>query len=305
MNDEPLTHLYLPTPVTTHTFEGLPFFLKRDELIHPYFSGNKARKLFKYLTRDMPHIAHIVSYGSVQSNAMVSLAYLAKMRGWRFTYYVRFVPPDLLKDPYGNFKFALEAGMNIRTYEGDIDEIRRGVCDESTLWIEEGGYMHEARDGVAMLAEEIETWRRLQGFTSLRVMLPSGTGTTALFLAETLYIRYGKNNVEVLTVPCVKDAKYLRRRFYGLQPDESLHPTILNPPHPYRFGKLYTEHYNIWQQLVKQTGVVFELLYDPVAWHTLLAHRTLFDTPLLYVHQGGLGGNESMIRRYEVKKKRM
>jgi 1-aminocyclopropane-1-carboxylate deaminase len=48
-------------------------------------------------------------------------------------------------------------------------------------------------------------------------------------------------------------------------------------------------------------GVEFDLLYDPHGWLTLLENPELFDNPLLYIHQGGLLGNESMLKRYERK----
>jgi len=47
--------------------------------------------------------------------------------------------------------------------------------------------------------------------------------------------------------------------------------------------------------------VEFDLLYDPHGWLTLLENPELFEKPLLYIHQGGLLGNESMLKRYERK----
>ncbi|OYY54700.1 MAG: 1-aminocyclopropane-1-carboxylate deaminase, partial [Sulfurovum sp. 28-43-6] len=53
----------------------------------------------------------------------------------------------------------------------------------------------------------------------------------------------------------------------------------------------------------EQTGVVFDLLYDPLGWRVVLKHPELFSKPLLYIHQGGVLGNESMLARYERKYK--
>jgi 1-aminocyclopropane-1-carboxylate deaminase len=45
-------------------------------------------------------------------------------------------------------------------------------------------------------------------------------------------------------------------------------------------------------------GVEFDLLYDPHGWLTLLENPEIFKMPILYIHQGGLIGNESMLARY-------
>jgi len=281
----------LPSPVTEHTFRNYPFFLKRDDLIHPAFSGNKARKFFYFLTRRFPDVHTIVSYGSAQSNAMYSLSVLAKMRGWRFVYAAHHITPALKADPHGNFKAALANGMElIEGYEAiNVWKERPGV-----LFIEEGGRMREAEEGLKRLADEIVAWQNERRIERLNVFLPSGTGTTALFLQKHL-----PASVTVFTVPCVGDAAYLHKQFRMLENEASYYPVILTPPKRYRFGKLYQEHYAMWQALRNETGVTFDLLYDPVGWHTLLHHGLLEqDVPLLYVHQGGLKGNESMIKRY-------
>jgi len=282
---------FLPSPVTKHTFRNKPFFLKRDELIHPDFSGNKARKFHYFLTRNFPDVHTVVSYGSAQSNAMYTLSVLAKMRGWRFVYAVHHIAPALKADPHGNYNAALANGMELM--EG-YEALENWKSQKGVLFIEEGGRQREAQEGVKLLADEIAAWQHERRIERLHVFLPSGTGTTALFLQKHL-----PASVRVFTVPCVGDEAYLRQQFRMLEADEASYPVILPPPKRYRFGKLYKEHYAMWQELRDETGVTFELLYDPVGWHTLLHHGLLeHDVPLLYVHQGGLKGNESMVRRY-------
>ena len=131
----------------------------------------------------------------------------------------------------------------------------------------------------------------------LNVFLPSGTGTTALFLQKHLPLN------RVYTTPCVGDERYLKKQFSVLEEDETHHPKILNLEKKHHFGKLYKENYKIWLKLHQQTGVEFDLLYDPLGWRVLLAHPELFSKPTLYIHQGGVLGNESMLPRYERKYK--
>ena len=285
---------HLPSSVEQIVFEDLPFFLKRDDMIHPDFSGNKARKFHYYLTHDLPQVRRVVSYGSPQSNAMYSLSVLARMRGWTFEYYVDHVAGFLRENPHGNYARALANGMQLHTTP------RPETFPPDTLLIHEGGHQCEAEYGVAILAQEIADWQREQGIDPLDIFLPSGTGTTALYLQKTLSTIHHQLST-VYTTPCVGNADYLREQFAMLEPDEKMWPTILDLPRTYHFGKLYREFYEIWIELQQQTGVTFDLLYDPKGWRTLLEHRDQMGQNLLYLHQGGLPGNESMLRRYERK----
>jgi 1-aminocyclopropane-1-carboxylate deaminase len=147
------------------------------------------------------------------------------------------------------------------------------------------------------LAEEIASWQAENGLKELNVFLPSGTGTTALFLQKHL------PSNSVYTTPCVGDASYLKKQFLVLEKNESYHPKILSLEKKHHFAKLYKENYKIWLKLQQQTGVEFDLLYDPLGWRVLLAHPEVFSKPTLYIHQGGVLGNESMLPRYERKYK--
>ena len=298
--------MFKPSTIETHTFEGHTFFLKRDDLLSPEFSGNKARKFHYFLQNDFLNIKKITSYGSAQSNAMYSLSVLAKMRGWEFEYFVDHVSDYLKENPHGNYKGALDNGMRITV--GSI--LSTNVLDKHTLYIEEGGRQKEAEYGIKLLANEILAWQKEKNIEDLNIFLPSGTGTTALFLQKSFVEQrttevsaFGAPRPTVYTCPCVGDNVYLKKQFIELEIDEKYHPTIVSLDKKHHFGKLYKENYKIWLKLQEQTGVVFDLLYDPLGWRTLLAHPKVFEKPTLYIHQGGVLGNESMLPRYERKYK--
>ncbi|MEA2048878.1 MAG: 1-aminocyclopropane-1-carboxylate deaminase/D-cysteine desulfhydrase [Campylobacterota bacterium] len=282
------------SPIDKIRFEGHTFYLKRDDLLHKDFSGNKARKFYYFLNNDFPHVRKIISYGSPQSNAMYSLSVLANIRGWEFDYYVDHVASYLEENPHGNYAGALENGM--RLFKNQPPPLRcKGRSD--TLLIEEGGCQKEAEYGIMTLANEIKAWQVEHTLEVLNIFLPSGTGTTALFLQKHL------PKAKVYTNTCVGDEEYLKKQFLALEEDERYHPEILTLGKKHHFGKLYRENYKIWLKLQEQTGVLFDLLYDPLGWRTLLAHPEILTEPLLYIHQGGLLGNESMLPRYERKYK--
>ena len=143
---------YTNSPIEKINFNNQEYFVKRDDLLNPNFSGNKARKFYYYLINDFPNIKKVISHGSSQSNAMYSLSVLCKLKNWHFDYYVDHTASFLKENPIGNYKYALENGMNI------IEGILPDSFDEETLFISEGGAVREASLGIEILAKEIKKW---------------------------------------------------------------------------------------------------------------------------------------------------
>lgn len=277
------------SPVDKIIFHNKIFYIKRDDLLDTDFSGNKARKLAYYLENKFDKIDILVSYGSAQSNAMYSMSVLAKIKGWKFIYYVDHISSYLKENPNGNYKEALKNDMVI--IEGEIDNSL--LKKENVLYIPEGGAIDNASFGLKKLANEIETWKESKKYKNIKIFLPSGTGTTALFLQKHL-------NDEVTTCPCVGDSKYLKKQFKTLNINESEHPTIFEPHKKFHFGKLYKENYLIWKKLLSEVKIEFDLLYDPIGWQVLLSNIDYYkEYPILYIHQGGIKGNVTMLERYK------
>lgn len=294
--------LNLPTPIDTIVVDGISFFLKRDDLIHPDFSGNKARKLHYYLQKDFSYIKKLVSYGSNQSNAMYSMSALAKINDWNFEYHTNHISDFLRDNPHGNYAKALENGMKIITNSEQL-AVSSGQLDNNILFINEGGRDKEASFGLEIMAKEIIDWQVDNNIDELNIFLPSGTGTTALFLQKhcSLLTAHYSIKTTIYTTPCVGNGDYLIKQFNELEPNSIYHPIILEPQKKYHFGKLYKELYNIWLKLHKQTNVEFDLLYDPIGWSVMLNNLDIFSKNTLYIHQGGILGNVSMVKRYERK----
>lgn len=319
------------SPIQKVSFREIPFYIKRDDLfvasadissgsspdIFEGLKGNKGRKLHYYLSAELPEISRIVSYGSAQSNMLYSLSCLAALRGWHLDFYVDHIASSLSSSPHGNYAAALKNGARIHAVGERVGGIRLGEYvealavaelkvgeDPASLFIPEGGRSALAEEGVKQLAEEINAWVMENNIPNPKVMLPSGTGTSALYLQKHL-------SFEVLTCACVGSDDYLRQQFARLCSDSARQPRILPKPDDasgkqkkYHFGKCYPEFYAIWQQLEQETGIRFELLYDPLGWLCLMdyvgrhriAGKTL-DESLIYIHQGGILGNESMLGR--------
>lgn len=291
------------SPVTQHQFEASTFFVKRDDLLHHQFSGNKARKFMSLLTGDYPHISKIIGYGSVQANSLYSLAALCAIKKWQLTFYVDHIPSYVKNKPTGNYLGALSLGANIvdmsqlkeRNNRHPAEYINDTYSElPETFIVPEGGRSPIAEEGVKELALEILNWKLLERRDDIVVALPSGTGTTALYLQKHLK----KANIEVLTCACVGNKNYLIEQFNELDKSAPF-PTILGQEEKHHFGRLVKQEYQLWLDLNEQTQIEFDLLYDPFMWQCL--RDWLPKNPnktLLYIHQGGIFGNESMIGRY-------
>lgn len=281
----------------------------------PALTGNKARKLYYYLQNDFPGVSRVVSYGSAQSNMLYSLAVLAKIKGWRLEFYVDRLPGNLGRHPRGNYAEALALGAQVKIvpldrsrFDSTTDSfIRESVVAErsDTLFIPLGGTGPKAETGLKILADEIGACVEEHQLKNPKLMLPSGTGTTAFYLQKHLPF-------EVLTCTCVGSADYLESQFKKHSNNKKIQPTILSQiadesgrPRKFHFGKLYPEFYKIWEELRLETSITFELLYDPLGWLHMLDYIKQSgageDEPnpdMIYLHQGGQLGNETMLQRY-------
>lgn len=273
--------------------DGFKFWLLRDDLLG-VINGNKARKLHYYLNADLSKFKKIVSYGSSQSNAMYSLSVFARLKGLDFEFVVDHISENLRQNPCGNFKFSLENGMKI--YENkNRRQFALSLCDESAIFIEEGVAQSEAEFGFAVQGEFIDRFATTQE-KEFDIFLPSGTGASACYLAK-------HTKFSVFTTSCVGDTAYLKEQILALGKTSKVQ--ILPPPRKFHFAKPYAELYEIWEKAHAQTGIEFDLIYDPVGLLTLLENREKFANEVLYIHQGGLLGNISQLQRYKYKFKNL
>ena len=226
---------------------------------------------------------------------MYSLSALAKLKGWQLDFYVDHLSQTIIDQPKGNYLGALENGANIIALSDKLEGQSVQEYVENTilpqypnaLYVPEGGRFQQAAVGVNRLADEITQWANQNNIKQLKVVLPSGTGTTALFLQKH-FLDIGCD-VNVLTCACVGGDEYLKKQFFELCPDKNVHPKILKTQKKYHFGKLYNEFYALWQELKQETSIEFDLLYDPLGWKTLLHY--LDETqecsgqfPIMYIH---------------------
>ncbi|WP_372999585.1 1-aminocyclopropane-1-carboxylate deaminase [Sulfurimonas sp.] len=278
------------SPISKILLERRDFYVKRDDLIDPFLAGNKYRKLYTLLKTPSNKLSKIISYGGTQSNAMLAIAAMCKNKGWDFEYYTKPLSQTQKTHSHGNYFHSINLGMKHveidETFYKDFIASLSLTIDATTFIIDQGGAVEEAKKGLEVLAEEIrEACLELRSLAT-----PSGTGTTALFLALAL------PEFKIYTTPCVGDVNYLKEQMQALHkiPKNLI---ILEPTKKHHFAKPYPEFLEIYKKLLA-SGIEFDLLYAPGMWEALLSQT---DEEILYIHSGGVSGNESMLKRYEQK----
>ncbi len=278
------------SPISQIELEGRLFFVKRDDLIDPFLAGNKYRKLYALLQTPKLSWNKIISYGGTQSNAMLAIAAMCKRKNWEFVYYTKPLSKLQKEQNEGNFFQALSLGMGHVEieepfYKEFVASLRMNL-EEKTFLIDQGGADKSAKEGLEVLAQEI----RAANPEVKSLATPSGTGTTALYLALAL------PEYKVYTTPCVGNSAYLKEQMSALSqiPNNLI---ILEPTKKYHFAKLYPEFFRMYKKLLAG-GIEFDLLYAPGMWQALLEQT---DEKILYVHSGGMSANTTMLQRYAKK----
>ncbi|KAJ8905121.1 hypothetical protein NDN08_001631 [Rhodosorus marinus] len=207
--------------VATHVIYGRDVLVKRDDLVTfgPRINGNKYRKLL-HIVKDTAG-EPIVSFGPYQSNSMAALASVCKMQGRKFVYYSLPVPPDELRTPVANLKFALEAGMELRQVEREgnplflYDLTADEVTDLSSFHMVPLSVAYkQAEEGCRQLARELVEQLEEYSFTKVKVACSSYSGALAMFIER--YFRERAPHISAVAVPCSGDGTRTREEMEAL-----------------------------------------------------------------------------------------
>ncbi|MBZ7955180.1 1-aminocyclopropane-1-carboxylate deaminase/D-cysteine desulfhydrase [Campylobacter molothri] len=272
-------------------FKGFEFYIKRDDLLGE-INGNKARKLAFYFAQTYAKHQRFISYGGIQSNAMAALGLFCFKRNIKFIFICKKIPSYLKENPCSNYALALKNRVEIIETNNNLKKYALSLCNKDDIFIEQGIANLNAEQGYKELANEIKK-QSLELNLQFDIFLPSGTGTSAAFLAK-------HSQFKVFTCACVGDEDYLKKQILELIQDYNFkNLQILKKNKKYHFGKPYKEIYQLYQEIKQECSIEFDLLYDMIGLSVVLQRK--WKKPLLYIHQGGILGNSSMLQRYAFK----
>ncbi len=258
--------------------------IKRDDLIHPFVSGNKWRKL-KYVFRfaQETNIKHLISFGGAYSNHLLALACAGAMCGFKTSAFVRG------EEVKNHMLFLCKIwGMELHFVSREAYRNKRKLFDDkfsednTTMFIDEGGRGELAMKGCEEILDSMD-----QDFT--HAICAVGTGTTLAGIAK----RAAELNMNAEGICVLKGAELIDNDVKQLAPD--LHNwNIHHNFHRGGYAKTDEELMEFIKTIASSTGILLDQVYTGKMMMAVfeLAKQDYFKpkSKLLLVHTGGLLG---------------
>jgi 1-aminocyclopropane-1-carboxylate deaminase len=273
--------------------KDLRVFVKRDEMIHPFISGNKWRKLkYSLLEAERQHKKHLVTFGGAYSNHLLATACAGAKFGFKTTGFVR--GEDVKNEVLGLCQLF---GMQLIFTDRESYKTKRLLfekhfeTDTTAYFIDEGGASHLAVQGCAELLDELDS-------VYDHLFCAAGTGTTAAGFIKGIQER--TLNTKVHVIPVLKGAGSLKAEieaFSGYS-DFKFHQE-------YHFGgyaKTDEKLLTFIKTFCRETGILIEPVYTGKMFYALfdLIKNDGFEpkSKILTIHTGGLTGILGMQNKF-------
>ncbi len=278
--------MQLPSPLHQTNINGYPIWIKRDDLIDPFISGNKWRKL-KYILQDVAKQkkSHLVTFGGAYSNHLLATASAAAKYQLRATAFVRGEEVNnemlLLCKLFGMSLIFIDRAQYrdkqtlFKQYFGN---------DSNAYFIDEGGASVEAVDGCVEIIKELP-------IKFDHIFCAAGTGTTAAGILKG--IQQNGLETKLHVIPVLKGGAFIRDEIGQYIKDL----TNLHLHTEYHFGG-YAKTTPALIQFIKNFTAKTGILIDPIytgkmmyAIDDLLTQKVVSkDAKILAIHTGGLFG---------------
>ncbi|MGY4384899.1 1-aminocyclopropane-1-carboxylate deaminase [Pedobacter sp. UYP24] len=280
-----LTDVFSPLQRLKHPSRN-QIVVKRDDLIDPYISGNKWRKL-KYILLQAKNAnkSHLVTFGGAYSNHLVATAAACARSGLKSTAFVR-------GEAVENEMLLLCKLFGMELIFTDRDNYRNKHLlyntyfhqNPSTYFVDEGGASKEAIIGCAEIIDELPD-------DIDHLFCAAGTGTTAAGLLKGIQQRGLKTILHV--IPVLKDGSFITDeilKYTGSVEQLTLHTD-------YHFGgyaKTTPELITYIKTFVAQEGMLIDPVYTAKMFYAIddLLQKGAFkaEEKIVAMHTGGLLG---------------
>jgi len=269
-------------------------FVKRDDLIDPYISGNKWRKL-KYILQKakQENKSHLVTFGGAYSNHLVATAAAAAKSGLKSTAFVR---GETVKNEMLMLcaLFGMELIFTDReSYKDKIKLFEQNFGSHSDAYfVDEGGASEEAVIGCAEIVDELpEIYDH--------IFCAAGTGTTAAGLLRGIKQNNLKTRLHV--IPVLKGGSFILNEIQKYVPHSG--ELILHTN--YHFGgyaKTTPELVDFIKSFTVETGLLSDPVYTAKMFYSIidLQKQGMIkkEDKILAIHTGGLLGIFGMMNKF-------
>lgn len=259
-------------------------WMKRDDLLHPFVSGNKYRKL-KYIATEALQQGkkHLVTFGGAYSNHLVATASAGAALGLKTTAILRgdedFMNPMLSICQLYGMEFSKVSRQEYRNKDAAFQKTFSNSKD--VYRIEEGGYSVLGAKGSEDLCNELTQ-------TYHHIFCAVGTGTTLAGLINGM-----PKTTRVHGITALKEAAYLKDEIDALLTQHKEY-TLHSEFHFGGYGKFDATVINFIKEFATHTGVLLDPVYTAkmMMGLTQLVKQDYFapNTKILTIHTGGLWG---------------
>ncbi|MNK14805.1 D-cysteine desulfhydrase [compost metagenome] len=289
----------IPSPLQQlKDFAGHQVLVKRDDLIDPYVSGNKWRKL-KYIlaAANAQQKNHLVTFGGAYSNHLVATAAACSKAGLKSTAFVR---GDAVSCIHNEMLmlcrlFGMELIFTDRlSYKNKTLLFEtRFAEDQNAFFIDEGGASLEAVKGCAEIITELPE-------DIDHLFCAAGTGTTAAGLLTGIHQRGLKTQLHV--IPVLKGGDFIAdeiSKYTGSTSQLILHTD-------YHFGgyaKTSPDLIDFIKTFTAAEGILIDPVYTAKMFYAIShLHADGYFKPsdkIVALHTGGLLGLLGMKDKFE------
>jgi 1-aminocyclopropane-1-carboxylate deaminase len=271
--------------------------IKRDDMIHPFISGNKWRKLkFNIEHALAQNKNHLVTFGGAWSNHILATACAGSTFGLKTTAFLRSDPG--INNPLMAMcrLFGMELIYTDRTdYKNKQVLFDKYFGNHSNAYfIDEGGHGPLGSKG----CEEIIS--SLQEFYD-HIFCACGTGTTLAGLQHAVTAS-GLQTV-VHGIPVLKGGDFIHDEVYKIYPNDP-GTTLHTGYHFGGYAKTKPELLRFIEKFVSNTGIMIEPTYTGKLFFAVndLISQDYFkpNARILVIHTGGLTGFLGMYERFNL-----
>eukprot|EP01133_Synstelium_polycarpum_P013967 gene13967-16468_t len=280
-----ITDIYSPLQELKYT-GPVRLWVKRDDLIDPYISGNKWRKLKYVVARAVAlNKLHLVTFGGAYSNHLLATAAAAARSGLKATAFVRGEAVEnemlLLCRLYG-MKLIFSSREAYKNKRALFDSIFKE--DPNAYFIDEGGASPEAVKGCAEIINELPP-------DVDHLFCAAGTGTTAAGLLKG--IQQQKRNLQLHVVPVLKGGDFIAGEIYNYTRSvEQLH--LHTDYHFGGYAKTPPELLHFMRNFTTEQGILLDPVYTAKLFYAMydLIKKGHFseNSRIVALHTGGLLG---------------
>ena len=283
----PLVSINLPLTVE----KNIHLYIKREDLIHPWVSGNKWRKLKYNLDFALQNnIQTIITFGGAFSNHLYATAGACALLGIKSIGIIR----GEIDHQNPTLKFCLEKNMTLipvsrsayreKEASKEIQDIIQKYPD--AMVIPEGGTNQLALKGVSEIWDEINYQLTK---TPHYITLSAGTGGTTAGL-----LSYNNYPTQIISFSALK-SDHLEEEILSLTSYKNKEKlNMVNEYHFGGYGKWTDELIQFISDFESMTGIPLDHVYNGKAVFGLL--KMIEDdyfpqgTTIVHVHTGGLQG---------------